>query len=68
MKKMKLTLASISLQVECYKRKCKNVSKVLNIVKKLNKFMKIEEIYIIFSVKGQTPPKIIGQRIGYRLL
>jgi hypothetical protein len=32
MKKMKLSLASIILLDECYKRKCKNVSKVLNSV------------------------------------
>lgn len=30
MKKMKLSLANIILAEECYKRKCKNVSKVLN--------------------------------------
>ena len=33
MKKMKLSLAIIILTAECYKRKCKNVSKLLNLVK-----------------------------------
>ena len=33
MKKMKLSLASIIVKDEYYKRKCKNVSKMLNSVK-----------------------------------
>jgi hypothetical protein len=33
MKKMKLSLASIIVDQECYKRKHKNVSKVLNLMK-----------------------------------
>ena len=32
MKKMKLSLANIIVKGECYKRKCKNVSKLLSFV------------------------------------